>query len=73
LIIKVSNNGSYAFAGEGANVSPSTCLKYAFNGFWVLKKQLGRWKIIFNGSDGLRCSLGVPRDLPIPGGCTRGP
>jgi hypothetical protein len=75
LIIRVSKNGRYAFVAEGVN-NPlrAPCVKYAFNGFWVLKHQVARrWKVIFNGSAGLPCSLGVPGDLRVPGGCTRGP
>ena len=71
LIITVSNNGRYALVAEGVN-NPrrDPCVKYAFNGFWVLKHQARRWKVIFNGSAGLRCSLGVPHDLRVPGGCS---
>ena len=72
LIIRVSNSGRYAFVAEGLN-NPrrDPCIKYAFNGFWVLEQQARRWKVIFNGSAGLPCSLGVPRDLRVPGGCSR--
>jgi hypothetical protein len=74
LIIRVSNNGRYAFVAEGLNnPRQDPCVKYAFNGFWVLKQQARRWKVIFNGSAGLPCSLGVPRDLRVPGGCSHSP
>jgi hypothetical protein len=74
LIIRVSKNGQYAFVAEGVN-NPlrAPCAKYAFNGFWVLRQRAGRWKVIFNGCSGLPCSLDVPGDLRVPGGCTRGP
>jgi hypothetical protein len=71
LIIRVSTNGRYAFVAEGLNnPRQDPCIKYAFNGFWVLKQQARHWKVIFNGSAGLPCSLGVPRDLRVPGGCS---
>jgi hypothetical protein len=74
LIIRVSNNGRYALVEEGVNnPRQDPCVKYAFNGFWVLKRRAGRWKVIFNGSAGLPCSLGVPRDLRVPGGCSHSP
>lgn len=74
LMIRVSNNGRYALVTEGVNNSlRDPCVKYAFNGFWVLKQQARRWKVIFSGSAGLSCSLGVPRDLRVPGGCSHSP
>jgi hypothetical protein len=74
LIIRVSTNGRYALVEEGVN-NPrrAPCVKYAFNGFWILKQQARQWKVIFNGSAGLPCSLGVPRDLRVPGGCSHIP
>jgi hypothetical protein len=74
LIIKVSNNGRYALVSEGVNnPRQDPCVKYAFNGFWVLRRQARQWKVIFTGSAGLPCSLGVPLDLRVPGGCSRTP
>lgn len=46
-------------------VPPNTqCLRYASNGYFVLRKgATGRWVIIYNGSSGPPCSLRIPRDL----------
>jgi hypothetical protein len=65
----VSNNGQYAIAApQFLNALHMPCLKYASNGWWILRK-VGRWKIIFNGSVDPPCSLGVPRDLSL---CAKG-
>jgi hypothetical protein len=53
---------------EPGSPKSDPCLRYAANGFWILEKT-SRWKIVFNGSDGPPCSVGVPKDL---GGCLRG-
>ena len=64
LDISVSNDGRFAIVGpEFLNASRPPCVKYAANGFWLLKKTASRWKIVFTGSEGPPCSLGVPRDL----------
>jgi hypothetical protein len=64
LDISVSNNGGYAKVGpEFVFATHPPCVKYASNGYWVLKKSGATWKIIFNGSSGPACSLRVPRDL----------
>ncbi len=63
LEFSVSNNGRFAEVGPGfLNARRPPCLKYASNGYWLLKKQT-RWRIIFNGSDPPPCSLRVPREL----------
>jgi hypothetical protein len=41
----------------------SRCLRYAANGFDVLRKRRGKWTSIFTGSDEPPCALRVPRDL----------
>ena len=41
----------------------SRCLRYAANGFDVLKKTGGRWASVYAGSVEPPCSLGVPHDL----------
>jgi hypothetical protein len=38
-------------------------VKYASNGFFILKKQRARWRIMYQGSDPPTCKLHVPRDL----------
>jgi hypothetical protein len=40
----------------------SPCLKYAGNGFCIVKKTR-IWRIIYEGSDPPPCSLRVPRDI----------
>jgi hypothetical protein len=65
LDIRVSRNSRYArVAGAYLNTTGqnSRCIRYASNGFFILKK-LRRWKVIYIGSTPPRCSLGVPRDL----------
>jgi len=41
----------------------SRCLRYAGNGFEILRKQRGKWRSVFSGSVGPPCSLKIPRDL----------
>jgi hypothetical protein len=69
LGIQVSKNPNWARVGVQYLLEPGSpksdpCLRYAANGFWILEKT-SRWKIVFNGSDGPPCSLGlgVPQDL----------
>jgi len=61
-----SRDARYALVGVQAlnALKPhSRCLRYAVNGFDILKKQRGKWRSIFAGSDAPPCSLKVPRDL----------
>jgi hypothetical protein len=65
--VAVSANGRFATATPEVLIphpvpAKDPCLRYAGNGFFVLRKA-GRWKVIFVGSDWPPCSLGVPRDL----------
>lgn len=63
LDVSVSNNGKYAIAAPMyLNADRAPCARYASNGQWILRKTT-RWKIVFNGSDPPKCSLGVPKDL----------
>ena len=41
----------------------SPCLQYASNGFYILKKTRGTWRLVWQGSTQPRCSLRIPRDL----------
>jgi hypothetical protein len=69
LDVSVSSNGKYAIAAPVyLNALHAPCLRYASNGLWILRKT-NRWKVIFNGSDPPKCSLGVPKDLVT--GCLR--
>lgn len=64
LGISVSSDGTYAEAGPGfLNATRPPCLKYASNGYWLLRKRTKKWRIIFNGSDPPPCALKVPREL----------
>ena len=65
LDFSLSKNGRYAAGGYGV-VHPTRrpCLKYASNGYWILKR-LTKWKIIYNGSTDPPCSLRVPRELAL--------
>ena len=63
LEMSVSKNGRYAKVAPGfLNATRPPCLKYASNGYWILKR-LTKWKIIYNGSTDPPCSLRVPREL----------
>jgi hypothetical protein len=41
----------------------SRCLRYAGNGFYILKRQPGKWRRVYSGSVEPPCSLRVPHDL----------
>src|SRR5205823_14900055 len=65
LDIRVSRNARYALvSGAYLNTSGpnSRCVRYASNGFFILKR-IRRWRVIYVGSEPPRCALGVPRDL----------
>ena len=63
LSMSVSNNRRYAIVAPAfLNATRPPCLRYASNGYWILKKSPS-WRIVFNGSVMPPCSLGVPRDL----------
>jgi hypothetical protein len=63
LDVSVSNNEKYAIvAPMYLNATRPPCARYAANGEWILKKTT-KWKVIFNGSDPPKCSLGIPKDL----------
>ena len=63
--IRLSKNPRYALADPAPlnwRKPGSRCLRYASNGFYVLRKTT-RWKIIYEGSDPPPCSMRIPRDL----------
>ena len=62
LVARVSANGRFAEVTPRFS-SRSVCLRYAFDGFFLLRRTTVGWKTIFNGSDEPSCSLGVPRDM----------
>jgi hypothetical protein len=63
LDVTVANAGGYAkVMPVFLNATKAPCMKYASNGFFILKKQ-ARWRIIYSGSDPPGCKLHVPRDL----------
>jgi hypothetical protein len=67
FVIAVSNDGRYARAAPSYliphPVPPGDpCVRYASNGYWLLKRTRS-WKIVYSGSGGPSCSLGIPRDL----------
>jgi hypothetical protein len=67
FVIAVSNDGRYARAAPNylipRPVPPGDpCVRYASNGYWLLARGRG-WKVVYNGSGGPPCSLGIPRDL----------
>jgi hypothetical protein len=64
LDVTVANAGGYAKAAPiFLNATKAPCVKYASNGFFILKKQRSRWRIMYQGSDPPACKLHVPRDL----------
>jgi len=65
LDIRVSRNPRYARVIPrwlNWEAPRSRCIRYARDGFFVLKKER-RWRIIYVGSDNPRCSMRLPRDL----------
>ena len=59
----IANAGGYAkVMPVFLNATSGPCVKYASNGYWILKKQSG-WRVIYSGSEPPACSLHVPRDL----------
>jgi hypothetical protein len=67
LNIRISSrNASYALASAQVlnwRQRGSRCIRYAANGFDVLRKRQGKWKFIYSGSVDPPCALHVPRDL----------
>ena len=62
----LSRNASYALAGAQVlnwRKPGSRCIRYAANGFDILRKREGKWRFIYGGSDDPPCALRVPRDL----------
>jgi hypothetical protein len=63
LDVTVANAGGYAKVTPiFLNATKAPCVKYASNGFFILRKQL-RWRIVYSGSELPPCKLHVPRDL----------
>ena len=65
LDVSVSRNPRYALVAPvslNATTPGSRCIRYAGNGFYVLKKAR-RWRVVYEGSVEPPCKLGVPRDL----------
>jgi hypothetical protein len=69
LQISVSSNPRYAkITPTFLNAERAPCLRYAADGYWIMKRTATGWKTVFNGSDFPACSLKVPRDLTRCGG-----
>jgi hypothetical protein len=65
-IVVSSRDPRYALADGvylNARQRRSRCVRYARNGFEILKRTARGWRIVFSGSDLPRCSLRVPTDL----------
>jgi hypothetical protein len=63
LDVTVANAGGYAKVSPiFLNATNAPCVKYASNGFFILKRQ-PRWRIIYSGSELPPCKLHVPRNL----------
>ena len=70
LNITLSRNGRFAMVvSDVLRATRPPCLKYAGNGFYILKRE-SRWRIIFTGSVGPPCALGVPKEILGRLGCT---
>jgi hypothetical protein len=65
LNVRVSRSPRFAYVGpEFLNARPgSRCLRYAGNGFFVLRKTGRAWRVVYTGSELPACSRGIPRDL----------
>ena len=72
MVIRVSSrNPEYALAYPQVlnwRRRGSRCLRYAANGFDVLRKRRGTWRSVYSGSVEPRCPTPIPRDLV---GCHR--
>ena len=62
FVARVSASGRYAEVTPRFS-SRARCIRYASDGFFLLRRTATGWKTIYNGSDEPPCSLGVPRDL----------
>jgi hypothetical protein len=63
LEMTIANAGGYAkVTPVFLNATMAPCVKYASNGYWILKKHAG-WRVIYSGSELPACKLRVPRDL----------
>jgi hypothetical protein len=60
--ISVARNGRFALASP-LFAPTRRCLRYASNGFYVLRRGPSRWRVVYNGSVPPPCRLGVPFDL----------
>jgi len=71
LNIVVSRNGRFAkVVADVFDATRPPCLKYAANGFYILRKSAS-WRIIFSGSVSPPCALGVPPEILGRLGCKR--
>ena len=62
LVVRVSANGKFAQVTPRFSAR-TACVRYASDGFFLLRRTTAGWKTIFNGSDQPSCDLGVPDDL----------
>ncbi len=65
LEMKVSSTGRWAEVDPWF-FATAACHRYEGrygNGFFILQKTSGRWRIVFRGSDAPPCRLDIPRDI----------
>lgn len=64
LDLELSKNGRWAkVTPTFLNAETMPCLKYAADGFFLMKRTPTSWKTVFLGSDAPSCKLGVPKSL----------
>jgi hypothetical protein len=71
--IRVSHDSRFAFvAHEFRNPHhiPARCMKYASNGFWIVKAA-PRWRIVYEGSEPPPCSMRIPAEILAPVHCLK--
>lgn len=62
FVARISASGRYAEVTPRFS-SRARCVRYASDGFFLVRRIAKRWTTIYDGSDEPPCSLGVPRDL----------
>ena len=64
LDLEMSKDGRWAkVTPTFLNAETMPCLKYAADGFFLMKRTATSWKTVFLGSDAPPCKLGVPKSL----------
>jgi hypothetical protein len=68
LYLETQVSGSYAkvtptYLVDPAGGSSDPCLRYAADGFYLLKRSGAKWAVVYTGSELPPCARHFPRDL----------